>query len=106
MRHLEALGRAAGSLRVLLRCGADVLANGFWEVMGYKCVSVTTGGVRRGRKINVWEKSLVPRLFDVSVSPSSRQQDPSLWRKSGVRQGRRFARGNEMHLYRKLVEQK
>jgi GNAT superfamily N-acetyltransferase len=105
VRHLEALGRAAGSLRILLRCGSDVAANGFWDVMGYKCISVTTGGVSRGREINLWEKSLVPRLFDLSVSPSSRKQDSARWHKSGVRQGRRFARGNEMHAYRELVEQ-
>jgi GNAT superfamily N-acetyltransferase len=91
--------------RVRLRCGFDLAANDFWASLGYQCVDVQQGGVRRMRKINVWEKLIGPELFLLeSVAPSSGVVDASMWRrnkKTGV--VNQFARGKKMHEYRRMI---
>jgi hypothetical protein len=39
-----------------LRCAADIDANVFWRSMGFTCLGVVPGGVRRGRLINLWQQ--------------------------------------------------
>jgi len=97
---------ASRAFTITLRCGFDLDANRFWSEMGYKCIAVQDGGVRRMRKINVWRKHLRDELFvaDTIVQPASGKTDASIWRKS-KRTGivTQFARGKSMRDYRAMI---
>lgn len=90
---------------VTLRCGFDLDANDFWNTMGYTCIGVVDGGIRRMRKINIWRKQLQPALFElVAVEPSRGKTDASVWRKhkqTGIVS--QFNRGRSLTDYRSLV---
>ena len=96
---------AKGSKSISLRCGFDLDANSFWKSMGYSCVNVVDGGVRRGRRINVWRKQLSAELFETpEVEPESGKTDASFWRKhkkTGIITG--FARGKSIRDYKMLI---
>jgi GNAT superfamily N-acetyltransferase len=100
---------AQGSYSITLRCGFDLEANAFWAAMGYNCIAVQDGGIRRMRKINVWRKSLAVELFqDLIVEPATGKADASIWRKNKqtglVTQ---FVRGKQMRDYRaRILDQK
>jgi len=102
---LENYANQSHSNSVTLRCGFDLDANKFWEEMGYKCIAVKDGGVRRMRKINVWRKYLVPQMFEQEwVEPVEGKTDASLWRKhkdTGIIT--QFARGKKMNEYRLIL---
>jgi len=92
---------------ITLRCGFDLEANDFWYSLGYRCVNIQPGGVRRMRQINVWRKPLGPQLFeDVHIEPAVGKADASIWRRqkeTGV--VTQFVRGKGMREYRaNLVE--
>lgn len=91
---------------VSLRCGFDLDANEFWKSMGYQCVDIQDGGVRRMRKINVWRKPLQPQLFeDIYMEPAMGKTDASLWRRNkdtGI--VTQFIRGRGMREYRAKLE--
>lgn len=96
---------AEGSLSITLRCGFDLDANQFWQSLGYRCISVQDGGIRRMRKINVWRKQLIAELFeDIAVEPAKGKADASVWRKNKqtglVTQ---FVRGKAMRDYRARI---
>jgi len=104
---LEADAIDAKCYGVSLRCGFDLDANDFWKSMGYKCVNIQEGGVRRMRQINVWRKPLSPQLFeDIYMEPAIGKANASVWRKNketGI--VTQFIRGKAMREYRaKLVE--
>jgi len=106
VRFLTQLCGAAGSTAITLRCGSDIDANFFWTAMGFQCVGVSKGGVRRQRDINAWRHELHPTLFETVVEPSTTAQDASLWRASRV-EGvtvSQFLRGKGMKAYRKYLE--
>lgn len=94
-----------GATRIRLRCGFDLDANQFWQSLGYVCVAVEDGGVRRMRKINVWEKLIGPELFDLTaVEPATGKTNATLWRKhkqTGLIT--QFARGDAMKAYRAML---
>lgn len=97
---------ADGAFTITLRCGFDLDANRFWKEMGYECINIQDGGIRRMRKINVWRKSLKAELFitDTSMQPASGKADASVWRKNkstGIIT--QFARGKSMRDYRAMV---
>ena len=96
---------AKDAYTITLRCGFDLDANKFWNDMGYKCIAIQNGGVRRMRKINVWRKSLVIELFDTPVlEPAVGKTDASIWRKNkqkGV--VNQFVRGKAMNDYRESL---
>ena len=96
---------AKDACTITLRCGFDLEANQFWSAMGYKCVGVHDGGVRRMRKINVWRKAFLRRLFDdLVVEPAVGKTDASVWRKhkqTGL--VTQFIRGQRLHEYRAIV---
>jgi hypothetical protein len=96
---------AQGSYSITLRCGFDLEANQFWAAMGYNCIAVQDGGIRRMRKINVWRKSLSVELFqDLIVEPAAGKTDASIWRKNkqtGIIT--QFARGKQMRDYRAQI---
>jgi hypothetical protein len=95
-------GRATS---VSLRCGFDLDANKFWKSLGYECVNIVDGGVRRMRKINVWRKQLAPELFTtLAVEPAIGKTSSTIWRKNkstGLVTG--FSRGKKLDAYRKIV---
>ena len=96
---------ARGAYTLTLRCGFDLDANTFWAEMGYSCVGVHDGGIRRMRKINVWRKVMQCELFeDTIITPAVGKVDASVWRKNKqtglVTQ---FARGKAMKDYRAKV---
>jgi len=100
---------AEGAFTLTLRCGFDLDANRFWKEMGYHCINIQDGGIRRMRKINVWRKSLKSELFitDAIMQPAVGKVDASVWRKNkstGI--VTQFVRGKSMRNYRAmLIEQ-
>jgi hypothetical protein len=102
---LENYANASFSDSITLRCGFDLEANKFWQELGYNCIQVLDGGVRRMRKINVWRKYLRPQLFEpIWVEPVEGKTDASLWRKhkdTGIIT--QFARGKRMKDYRLIL---
>lgn len=104
---LENYANASLSNSITLRCGFDLEANTFWKDLGYNCIAVQNGGIRRMRKINVWRKYLVPQMFEpVWVDPVEGKTDASVWRKhkeTGLIT--QFDRGKKMQNYRlKLID--
>jgi len=96
------------SSSITLRCGFDLEANKFWSEMGYKCIAVVDGGIRRNRKINVWRKYLQPQLFEQEwIEPAEGKTSSSFWRKhkeTGLIT--QFTRGKKLSDYRlKIIEQ-
>ena len=103
VKAMEDYARCAFS--ITLRCGFDLDANNFWRDMGYQCIAIQNGGIRRMRKINVWRKSISRELFlDDAVTPAIGTADASIWRRNkqtGVIN--QFARGKAMAEYRDAV---
>lgn len=92
---------------ITLRCGFDLDANKFWKELGYVCVAIVDGGIRRQRKINVWRKFLQPLLItQPAIEPAVGKTDASLWRKHKDKFQRLtgFERGNRLKQYRKLFD--
>ena len=90
---------------IQLRCGHDLEANKFWESMGYQCIDIQNGGIRRLRKINIWSKQIRPLLFENEpLNPSIGKTDSSVWRKN-KKTGliNQFVRGSKLQEYRRLI---
>ena len=96
---------AEGSFSITLRCGFDLEANKFWSGLGYSCIAIQDGGIRRMRKINVWRKQLQREMFaDQLVEPATGKTDASVWRKNkqtGI--VTQFVRGKAMRDYRAQI---
>jgi GNAT superfamily N-acetyltransferase len=105
VQAMEDYATEANAYTLTLRCGFDLDANTFWKAMGYRCISVQDGGIRRMRKINVWQKQMLEELFETeSVVPAVGKVDSTVWRKNKqtglVTQ---FVRGKAMRDYRATV---
>ncbi len=104
---MEDWANALNCTRITLRCGFDLDANDFWRSLGYSCVAVTDGGIRRMRKINTWVKQIGAELFLLeSVEPAVGVQDASFWRKhkqTGITT--QFARGKRLRDYKAMVNE-
>jgi GNAT superfamily N-acetyltransferase len=102
---LEDYAKQSHSDSITLRCGFDLEANNFWKEMGYNCIAVKNGGVRRMRKINVWRKYLKPQLFEPQwVEPVKGKVNSTLWRKhkdTGLIT--QFTRGEKLDQYRIML---
>ena len=102
---MEAYAIDGGSTGASLRCGFDLEANNFWESLGYTCVNVVNGGVRRMRRINVWRKQLKPELFaDIGVQAEVGKTSATVWSKhksTGI--VNQFSRGKTLSDYRAIV---
>ena len=96
---------AEGSFSITLRCGFDLEANRFWSGLGYSCIAIQDGGIRRMRKINVWRKQLHREMFtDQIMEPATGKTDASVWRKNkqtGI--VTQFVRGKAMRDYRAQI---
>ena len=93
------------STSITLRCGFDLDANVFWKEMGYKCINIVNGGIRRMRKINIWRKQLQPILFDdIHIEPAKGKTNSNIWRKhkkTGIIT--QFTRGEKLQQYRAKI---
>ena len=105
VQAMEDYALEGGGYTITLRCGFDLDANRFWSELGYNCVSVQDGGIRRMRKINVWRKTLQSELFtDLVVEPAKGKTSSSIWRKhrtTGI--VTQFARGKQLKDYRASI---
>lgn len=99
---------AQNARSITLRCGFDLDANDFWKSMGYECVFIQDGGVRRMRKINIWRKWLQADLFEqVSIEPAVGKTNSSVWRRNkDTGLITQFARGKQMRDYRATLIEK
>jgi hypothetical protein len=102
---LEESGMLLGIAGIQLRCGSEIAANRFWQLMGFQCVDVQPGGVRRMRDINVWLKELANSLFPFDcVEPSNKQKDASFWRRRSLECSQnKMLRGQRLLDYRRRV---
>ena len=102
---LEAYANDGRASTVTLRCGFDIDANDFWKSLGYGVVAVHDGGIRRMRRINVWQKQMMPGLFEpIYVEPEKGSVNSSIWAKhkeTGIIT--QFIRGKKMQQYRALI---
>ena len=73
--------------------------------MGYFCVRIDDGGIRRMRKINIWQKRFQAELFSQeSIVPAEGKTDSSIWRKRKKDEGiSSFSRGKLLEQYRQKV---
>ncbi len=104
---MENYANESTSNSITLRCGFELQANKFWKSLGYNCIAIKDGGVRRMRKINVWRKYLKPQMFEqVWIEPVEGKTNSSFWRKhkqTGLITG--FNRGKNLEHYKlKLLE--
>jgi hypothetical protein len=90
---------------ISLRCGSDIAANRFWQLMDFKCIDIQKGGARRMRDINVWYKELEKDLFGFyTLEPSTKKKDASFWRKRDKsKQQNIMLRGKALLDYRKSI---
>ena len=102
---MEDYASEGNAYTITLRCGFDLDANTFWAEMGYACIGIQEGGVRRMRKINIWRKVLQVELFkDDIIDPAVGKTDASIWRKNkNTGLVTQFIRGKRMKDYRALV---
>jgi len=102
---LEAYANDGRASTVTLRCGFDIDANEFWKALGYGVVAVHNGGIRRMRRINVWQKQLAPDLFaPIYIEPERGKASASVWAKhkqTGIIT--QFVRGKAKDQYRALI---
>lgn len=105
VQAMEDYANIKGAYTITLRCAFDLEANLFWKEMGYGCVGVVDGGVRRMRRINIWRKQLVAELFlDRIMEPESGKTDSSIWRKNKVTGlVTKHNRGKSIKEYRAIV---
>jgi hypothetical protein len=94
--ELTAIGNAAGSTGIRLKCASSAESNEFWQAAGFSCTRVTLGGIKRGRDINWYRTDLQPGLFTFpSVSPSERPIDLTEYnrlKRESVKMPSRFSR--------------
>ena len=105
---LEGLGQMSYISGISLRCGSDIAANRFWDLMGFKCVDIQAGGVRRMRDINVWFKQTKADLFgdqpSIVLEPSTKKKDASFWAKRNKDKSQNsMLRGKALLQYRKQI---
>lgn len=102
---MEDYAQEHGAITMTLRCGFDLDANKFWIEMGYKCINIVDGGIRRNRKINIWQKQFQKCLFDnIHIEPATGKIDATQWRKhkqTGIIT--QFSRGKQLKDYRLLI---
>ena len=104
VNQLESMNKIISSDGISLRCGSDIAANQFWLRMGFSCIDIRPGGVRRMRDINVWYKPLKEGLFPVShIEPSFKKKDASIWAKRKNKSISSMLRGKALLDYRNAI---
>lgn len=95
---------AAFAYTITLRCGFDLEANEFWKALGYRVINIVDGGIRRNRKINIWQKSRNEAVEILSIKPAVGKTNNSIWvknKQTGLVS--QFVRGKRMAEYRDIV---
>jgi len=95
---------AAFAYTITLRCGFDLEANEFWKALGYRVINIVDGGIRRNRKINIWQKSRNEAVEILSIKPAVGKTNNSIWvknKKVGIVSS--FSRGRKLDEYRSIV---
>jgi hypothetical protein len=107
---LEDIGKLINAQGISLRCGSDIAANSFWKLMGFKCIDIQPGGIRRMRDINVWFKQITEDMFgdeidnSLAIEPSTKKKDSSYWRKRGENKSQSsMLRGDALLKYREEI---
>ncbi len=94
--RLMDLSRAKSATAVRLRCASSSDSNEFWQAIGFECIAVQPGGIKRARDINVWRAELQPGMFALpSTDPSTRAIDLRAYTrlvKAGTAMPSRFSR--------------
>ena len=62
VERAENLAREDGSTRMRLRCRESLSANFFWDAIGWEIIGKEDGGLKRGKKILVYEKRVSDSL--------------------------------------------
>ena len=102
--QLESMNQVVGADGISLRCGSDIAANQFWQRMGFSCIDIKPGGVRRMRDINVWYKAIKAGLFAVDhIEPSDKKKDASIWAKRKNKSQSSMLRGKALLDYRNAI---
>lgn len=102
--QLESMNKLVGADGISLRCGSDIAANQFWQRMGFNCIDIRLGGVRRMRDINVWYKPISESLFSVEhINPSAKKKDASVWAKRKNKSQSSMLRGKALLDYRNAI---
>lgn len=98
--ELVSLARAAGCDGIRLKCASSAESNDFWKTAGFTCVGVRSGGIKRGRDLNLYRTDLTVGLWTPSafaVEPSSRPIDLTEYqrmKREGVKMPSRFSRSH------------
>lgn len=76
VRDLIAIAKAGGATGIRLKCASSAESNAFWLAIGFECVAVKNGGIKRGRDLNCYRTDLTPVLFTLpTVRPSEKPID-------------------------------
>ena len=63
VQAMEDYANSGNAITLTLRCGFDLDANAFWKSLGYSCIRIVDGGIRRNRKSKRLEKMPIKRAF-------------------------------------------
>jgi len=76
VRELIALATTGGATGIRLKCASSAASNEFWQMIGFYCTRVSSGGIKRGRDINHYRTDISMALMVVqTVTPSERPID-------------------------------
>lgn len=76
VQDLILMGKAGGANAIRLKCASSADSNDFWRAVGFRCVNVTQGGIKRGRDLNHWWTPLTVALITPDeLVPSERPID-------------------------------
>jgi hypothetical protein len=96
VRKLIQLAMAGGATGIRLKCASSAESNEFWQLVGFHCTRVSSGGVKRGRDLNHYRTDIQPGLFTLpAVIPSERPIDMSDYnrmKRIGLSMPSRFSR--------------
>lgn len=97
VNQLVAIGKAAGSSGIRLKCASSALSNMFWQAAGFYCVAVEQGGIKRQRELNLYRTDFGDTTPLPSVVPSNKQTNLTSYRslkKEGRVMPSRFSRSH------------
>jgi hypothetical protein len=95
---LASMCQAESATGIRLRCASSSESNEFWQLIGFYCTDVRSGGVKRSRDINHWRTDIQPTLFTVPpVTPSTKPINLSEYgrkKRAGVLMPARWSRSH------------
>jgi GNAT superfamily N-acetyltransferase len=58
VERAEALAKRSSATKIRLRCRDSLASNEFWTALGFDCVGTVPGGQRRGKMINIYDRTV------------------------------------------------